>query len=235
MNQELVKRLILYIVDRLVHIDAPVSTIRLVKYLYLIDREHFFRYRKTLTGIDWMMYIYGPYFQELPRILKQARIDLEPEEVITPRGVALTFRVYSDQDLEDLVDYATETLINRILERWAYEDIKDLLDYVYSETEPMRNAQYGKRLDFSAIESRFDAYRPERHIKLPKNISNSIQEMLEKHRREISKPIVSKSPYDDVYFVAMGIMNQEDIVKGDINGKVVVNTDAIESFRNQSE
>lgn len=53
-KRRLVERLILYIVYRLQTMNAPISRTRLLCLLYLIDLEHYRRYGRTLTGLEWI-------------------------------------------------------------------------------------------------------------------------------------------------------------------------------------
>lgn len=148
MNRDLVRKLLLFIVDQLQEMEAQISTIRLVKILYLIDLEHYNKYFETLTGIDWIKYEYGPYFFELPGILRSARIDLEPTEVLTSRGKGITYRSQEPQDISKIVPFATEAMIGRILKKWAFEDTPVLLGFVY-DTLPVKHGNYREPLDFT--------------------------------------------------------------------------------------
>lgn len=148
MNRNLVRNLSLYIVDQLQDMEAPISTIRLVKLLYLIDSEYYRRHREHLTGIDWIKYHYGPYFMALPEIIKSLGIDLETREIETERGRGFTFRTLEEQSLRGIVDSSTEILINRVIKRWANEDTSELLRNVY-ETLPVKHSQFNEPLDFT--------------------------------------------------------------------------------------
>ncbi len=148
MNRELVRRLLLYIVDQLQDLGAPISTIRLVKLLYLIDLEHYNHYCKPLTGIEWVKYDYGPYFFALPEVIRAASLDLEPEEFETEHGKGVTFRSLETQDISDIVRFPVQAMIDSILKRWAYEDTSVLLEHVY-KTLPVQHGNYRQPLDFT--------------------------------------------------------------------------------------
>lgn len=148
MNQELVRKLLLYLVDQLQDMEAPISTIRLVKLLYLIDLEYYRSNYQTLTGIDWIKYDYGPYFFDLPNIIQSARLDLEPQEVLTSSGKGVTFRSLEPQDISRVVPLNVRLAIERILKEWAYEDTDALLKYVY-DTLPVKHSTYKSPLDFT--------------------------------------------------------------------------------------
>jgi len=164
-KRELVRKLLLYIVDQLQDMEAQVSTIRLVKLLYLIDLEYFIKHKKTLTEINWVFYHYGPYFFEVGDVLRSASIDLEAREVMTQRGKGYTYRVIDTQDISKLVDFTTEQQINRIIKQWALEDTQALLDFVYN-TPPIKKGQRGNPIDFSlALEKR--ELKQESEIEIP--------------------------------------------------------------------
>jgi hypothetical protein len=148
MNKNLVRKLFLYIVDQLQDIEAPISLIRLVKLLYLIDFEYFNRRKKTLTDINWIKYYYGPYFRELPNIINSLGIDLEQRETVTERVRGFTFKSLEEQNISGVVDFSTEGLINRVIKRWALEDRDALLRYVYS-TLPVKYAVFEEQLNFT--------------------------------------------------------------------------------------
>jgi hypothetical protein len=150
MKRDLVRKLLLYIVDQLQDMEAQISTIRLVKILYLIDLEYYIRHKKILTEIDWVYYHYGPYFFALDDILRSASIDLDAREVETASGKGFTFRIFDEQDISKLVEYATEQQINRIIKKWALEETPEILNYVYN-TPPIKLGKRGNPLDFSLI------------------------------------------------------------------------------------
>ena len=148
MNRELARRLLLYIIDQLQDMEAPISTIRLIKFLYLIDLEYYGLNYQTLTGINWIKYYHGPYFFELPEIIRASGLDLETEEVKTEHGLGKTFRVYEEHDISTVVPFRIKVLIDDTLKRWAYEEIDDLLTYVY-DTAPVKYSEHRQQLDFT--------------------------------------------------------------------------------------
>jgi hypothetical protein len=150
MNKEFVKRLLLYLVDQLQDMGASISSIRLIKLLYLIDMEYYQKHKRLLTTINWVFYKYGPYFFEWSEIVRSASLDLEIEEIDTLRGRGYTYRSIEPQDISTEVNFAAEQLIHHILERWGFEETKDILKYVYS-TPPIKMGQRGSPLDFTLL------------------------------------------------------------------------------------
>lgn len=232
MNKDLVRRLILYLADQLNDKEAPVSTIRLVKLLYLIDYEFFKKHQKTLTGVSWIRYHYGPYFMALPTILSAARIDLDAREVENERGKALVYTSLEPQSISEIVDFGTEGLINRIIERWCLEELPILLKHVY-RTEPMKEAPYGESLDFSVISHAPVSRRAHIHIKLDKSGSDKIQGLLVERRRQRKMP--EEKHYDKYYLEAIEVMDNEDTTQWDVSGMWTISPDIAESLSEQIE
>jgi hypothetical protein len=147
------ERLILYVTQRITDEDAVPSRTRLLKIIYLIDTEYFRRHRKTLTGWKWIFYYYGPYVMDFPKLLE--RLDIAGlDETVDHTATGKKFYKYQIQDMqsiEDLVAFSEQTRIDGIIKRWALDDLNLLLNYVYFETEPMRDAKRGEPLDFNKI------------------------------------------------------------------------------------
>lgn len=146
MNRDLLRNLLLYIVDQLQDMESPISTIRLVKFLYLIDLDYYNQHGQTLTGINWFMYTYGPYFFEWSDLVKSIGFDLETEEVKTPRGHGLVYRT-RPQSLGTL-SIGVRGLADRVLKQRADDDLEELLERVY-DTLPVKHGVRGHPLDFT--------------------------------------------------------------------------------------
>jgi hypothetical protein len=146
-------QLVLYIVYQVEELGGYTTTIRLVKFLYLIDLEHQRRYGRTLTGLQWQYHLYGPYAFELSTIGARLGFDLQREDFVNVKGHRGTLlHVPDPQDLPAGLSFGIETLINGILRVWADQETADLLRYIY-DTEPMRHAGRGDKLDFSVVPS----------------------------------------------------------------------------------
>ena len=144
--------LLSYIVFQVEDLGGFTTTIRLVKFLYLIDIEYFRRYQKLLTGLDWIYYHFGPYAFELPKIGRRMGYKLEREEFQSGRKTGILFHAkYPQDNLKDF-RHNEENLVLKILKVWAEQDTSVLLNYVYNRTEPMINARKGDKLDFCVIQ-----------------------------------------------------------------------------------
>lgn len=166
MNKHLVRKLIVYIVDQFQDMEAEISTIRLVKMLYLIDLEYYNRHGTTLTGIEWVYYHFGPYFFAVADIFQSASIDMDAREITTKSGRGFTYRSLESQDITRDVDFATEQQINHILQKWAFEDTDSLLKYVYN-TPPIKAGQRERPIDFSLATEKKEPEKIKRKISNP--------------------------------------------------------------------
>ncbi len=236
MNTALVKRLLLYIVDQLNQKEAPISTIRLVKYLYLIDYEFYKVHSETLTHINWIMYLYGPYFYESPKIIGSLDIDINPEEFVNIEGMkGITYSVKREQKIDDIVDVGTKMMVLKIIKQWAQEELNLLLDYVYADTEPMQNAIYKKSLDFSNIKYLSKMRRLSSQISINESDVKRIKEKFFERKKEIYSRKRVASAYDNEYKEAIKIMNQEDELALNIKGKISFSPEVYSSLSKRGD
>jgi len=150
-NDQQLGRLILYIVDKVSEQGGYTTTIRLVKFLYLIDLEHQRRLGRPLTSLPWVFYHHGPYAAEIAQAAQRVGFVLEQEEFRNQRGYKgrLLTTPYH-QGFPAGLGPTAENVVNGILSVWADQDTTDLLAYVY-RTEPMRCAKRYDPLDLSVV------------------------------------------------------------------------------------
>ena len=222
MNKEFVKQLILYIIDFLQDIDAPISTIRIIKFLYLIDYEYYIRKKEQLTGIDWVRFKFGPYFFEWPELIGKLSIDLDSKEIIGKEYKSITYSTFEEQSINKFLDWSTENLINRVLNKWSLEDIEIILDYIYSDTEPMQGALMNQKLDFSLIELGFIRNRKTEYLLLDNNESRRLKDVLQSNKKSFIRLSEEEFQYDEDYFYGINQMNLDDNPDIRINGKITL-------------
>jgi hypothetical protein len=151
MDRRQLSQLLRYIVATAREFGGFVTTIRLVKFVYLVDLEYQRRYGRTLTGLPWRFHHYGPYAFEFGDLSRLCGYDLEREEFVDARGHQGTL-LYAPQDEEfpEGLRMTTRMIVDGLVEKWADRDTADLLDYVY-RTEPIRRGQRGAPLDWSVV------------------------------------------------------------------------------------
>jgi hypothetical protein len=127
---------------------------KLLKLLYLLDIEAYRSTRATLSGFQWIFYLYGPW---------AARYD-EALENLERTGLISLHRG-SRPDLDTIFVNANESVplskaftaireelkARRIIEAWADRPTGEMLDYVYFHTAPMRDARRGEPLNFDSV------------------------------------------------------------------------------------
>jgi len=163
----------------------PPGQVRTTKLVYLVEYNYYGWEQKRLTDLDWVFWHYGPWSKTLSSVLTQD-FHTPQENEIEPgkfRPVHWTPPQFDRPRLKfDNVEL--EGIIPTVLDRFAAMPYNELLDYVYFETAPMKDAVKGKPLDFSGIP------KPQRFIDpislLPAKLFNELREkFLQLH---ISKP-----------------------------------------------
>ena len=124
---------------------------RLVKLLYLSDVFYYQAYGNTLTELDWIRYKYGPFAFELLPITKRMGLELGEEELDFSTGRGVRYEVYGLPNPDKWFDSGQRIYVDKVVRIWGGDDLDDLLDYVYCYTEPMKQARFRQRLDFSTI------------------------------------------------------------------------------------
>ena len=236
MNFELVRRLILYLVDQLNDLGGAVSKIRIVKLLYILDLEHYRLNGETLTKLDWIYFHYGPFAFAIDTVIKQSGLDMGEESFETVAGYkGFTYRSYSPQNIDGLVDTAVRLRADRIIRHWALLDTRDLLDYVYNDTEPMQNVIYLQQLDFSTIRQDIRVFRRSRNLKLSSQKSAFIQNMLQQRKEQRDMSEITPPRYDRVFDEAMMTFDGEDKANFQTATNLTISSEAINSLREKNE
>lgn len=206
MNNKEIGELILYVVQQVVDSGGYTTTIRLVKFLYLIDLEHYRRFGKTLTDMKWIFYHYGPYALVLPEIGRSLGFYLEKEEFETKKGYkGRYFRIPEPQQTPGFLSYSEDSIINGLLQIWADQETPNLLSYVY-ETEPVLFGTFGEELDFTLASPGSRYY--ELFIPVDKKVVKEIKEGLNVHiKEETEEYVIPTTKLDDYPLEAMKFLD----------------------------
>lgn len=146
--------LVLAVLTRISEAEGTANKTKLLKLLYLTDIEHFRSTGETLTGFDWIYYLYGPWTAEYDGLLKQldaeGALRLEPWTAGGVEGERISASEHVP--LERVIASADVFFrARRHVDTWADRAVPRLLDYVYFETEPMQGAVKMERLDFKKV------------------------------------------------------------------------------------
>src|SRR6266542_5133187 len=136
--------------------EEKLTTLRLVKFLYLADLYHA-RVSKgeTLTGWPWAFVYFGPWCQQAKEAIDNAaQKDLViVKEIPSKYNDEKDYRLFWVDEIDDepkIIDALPTYVWSKLqwaIQKWA-DDSSGLLDYVYFETEPMIQTTPGTLLDF---------------------------------------------------------------------------------------
>lgn len=232
---DLLQRLILHVVDFVHEEGGDLTKTKLVKLLYLIDLNFYRHFRSTLTQVRWFYHLYGPYAYEIDAVIKATEgYDLQESQFVSRRGrKGFTYRAAVEEDLREILPFDRRQVIHNTLRKWAIEDLNTILDFVYFETPPMKDARPGDLLDFSKIPSATEhAVRVgEGEIPVPhrrmEDLRRRYRESVERRRQGAAQIRIVRPPFDRVYADALKALGNEE--KSDLegfSGKLIDMTDS---------
>lgn len=210
------KPLILAMLTRIKERDGSANKTKLLKLLYLADIEYYRKTSETLTGFEWIFYLYGPWTQEYDSLLAQ----LEAERVLRREPWAAggfegeRLIATESVDLSKVVkDTGAFLRTRQLIDVWADQGIPALLDYVYFETEPMQGVEKMVRLDFSKVTREAPAlYKrtssgiaPETLRRLRRRIAEGREKLEAEIGRRLST--LTSPVYDDAFIAAYEALN----------------------------
>ena len=211
------KDLIRAVLSRLRELDATAGKTKVLKLLYLADIEHVRTTGETLTGFDWMFFLYGPWAKDFDEAISQ----LEAEGAIERRPWVQGdiegegFLGKEPADLNNLIGNTEEYFrTRRLIDTFAQLSTPELLDYVYFDTEPMRDAEKLKPLDFGKVSKRApQLYRRKASGTPParvKDLQRARRDNKERVEREARSSIASfRTPtHDEHYMKALEVLNR---------------------------
>jgi len=214
--------------------DIKLTTIRLVKFMYLADLYHARWFGgKTLTGLPWAFVYYGPYCTQV-----MAHIDDAVSKGFIFEDVRESrYKASKDYSLFSCPDQKSEALENlfpipvtsglKEAIKTLGDDTAALLDYIYFGTEPMMEARPGDLLNFSK------AIIHEPPKETIKKLSQDKIELGRKYARILAKnfktgqeklkeeAIQTEKFKDETYYRAIDYFEEEDLQIG-LDGKAEI-------------
>ena len=118
----------------------------IVKYLYLADLSHFERYGRTLTGLDYSYYYYGPFNRDILNALERmdGKSIRETSHVADDGSEYYLYEPVGRIPSSDALSKEERAILNSVIVKWRGRPLRELLKYVYDKTEPMRKARPGE-------------------------------------------------------------------------------------------
>ena len=217
----LIQLIVYYATER----NLRLSTIRVIKFLYLTDL-YFARYNqgKTLTGWPWKFWKFGPWcvqsWQAVQDAVDRGLIEAKtyPSEFDEEDYYLFEVKLDKEPDLEASLPIYVISPLKLAIKKWG-DDTHALLDHVYFETEPMDRVGRGELLDFSKA---FPPEKPKQIVmnKLPSEKIQQGKELLTKMKdkfaqgRKISLELSTSQIIDESYLEAIEYLDDEDLAPG---------------------
>jgi hypothetical protein len=211
------KDLIRAILSRLRELDTTAGKTKVLKLSYLADIEHVRTSGETLTGFDWIFFLYGPWAKDFDEAIAQ----LEAEGAVERRpwvqgdieGEGLIGK--DSADLNTLIRNTEEYFrTRRLIETFSRLSTPELLDYIYFETEPMQGAEKLKSLDFGKVSKQApQLYRRKASGAPParvKELQRAWRDIKERVEREANSNIANfwTPTHDEHYIKALEVLNR---------------------------
>lgn len=126
--------------------DHKPGKIQFTKYLYLLDYCHWRFTGRQATSLPWKFYHYGPSCDGaeacMSTLAQRFEFSWRDDEAYIVRQVEVPM---------PQVDIMIKSFLARIVDTFKNRDRNDLLEFAYSQTEPMVAARRGDFLDFSRV------------------------------------------------------------------------------------
>lgn len=227
------KQLVRYAAWQAGQLDLAVTETRLIKYLYLIDLYHArLNNGQTLTGWPWAFVNFGPYCSEAYTAIEDSvklgfieenYYDSKYEEREKFRLLSIEKEARDEEPaLAEELHIVITSQLQKIMRQFG-DDTAQLLDYVYYDTEPMRDARPHQKLDFS-LAQRIEIQPTIKMKKLsPETLKKGagiIDKLKKKHTDALAESIKRYKNrekcglYDDQYKKALQYLDGEDLEIG---------------------
>jgi hypothetical protein len=128
--------------------DHKPGKVQFTKYLYLVDYCYWRLKGRLASDIPWMFYHFGPWSPAAEECMAALADDYgfswREEE-------SFVLRFASRLEEPVRLDLTLEAIIKRILSAFKDREPMVVVEYTYSQTEPMLNARRGEQLDFASV------------------------------------------------------------------------------------
>lgn len=223
--EELVRYVTWYATSR----EMNLTTIRLVKFLYLADLyQARAQQGMTLTGFPWAFVYYGPYCSEamqaidLAVSMKWIKVDCRESKHENAKDYCLySCRDSAAEKIELQIEADVLYPLKASIREYG-DDTASLLDYVYFGTEPMMGTiKKGALLDFSRAHPIQRPARPQVKRLRKEQVTAARQHLkaIRRAQEEAKKRLVeddsqSRRLKDDIYFQALEYFDSTDLQPG---------------------
>jgi len=166
--------------------------LQFTKFLYLVDYCNYRFKGEQATDIEWVFFHYGPWAFEMPNIMN-AVMDVYPVGW-EDRTEEFGGHMPRFDPIKDKLGLTIENIITRVINAFKDRTTNDVIEWCYQQTEPMRNAHRGEKLNFETI-----AISREMPVFFPKpttwDMPKVPQDLLEKRRAFRAKRLSKRKEY----------------------------------------
>lgn len=223
-NSDLIRFIVCYATEQ----ETALTTVRLVKFIYLADVYHArWHNGEQFTKLPWAFVYYGPYCSEvmweIDEVVSAGHINQRSLESKYDDSKDFNLFTCKDEDSETFrarLPLAVVSELKEAIKKYG-DETAALLDYVYFDTEPMSDAKKGDILDFSL------AKRPERiqqiqlgklskeEITKAKEHVSRMKQRFEEGRKKLHLDTIETNRFkDSLYYSALEYMDEEDLEVG---------------------
>lgn len=142
------EKCIIYLVGNL---QGELTRTKLVKLLFLADLSHFKEKGRSITGVKYHSYFYGPYSEEIMEAINNLNgFEIEEHCGINMEGKEYYIYTLGKNPRYEVVNLVAEEqkTLDSIIQEFGHMRLNDLLEYVY-KTEPYRKCQKGEMIDLN--------------------------------------------------------------------------------------
>jgi len=215
---KVISDLMRFIVWRATKVSGGLSTLALVKFLYLADLYYAEDTGgQTLTKFPWIFYHFGPYcnasYTAIDEAVNLGIICANTYESKYEEGKDVRWFFYEEKNdpTVNIPRYVENHLFIAIK---RFSDIRDLMNHVYFETPPMENAKEKALLDFSTAKKKeLDTSIEMKKLSTKKirKAQECIKALKEDRMKRLEKPRAGLLPiYDDNYYKLEKMLDEEE-------------------------
>lgn len=195
--------LVWYLIWRVREVGGTPAKTRLVKLLYLVDLMNVRDRREQATSFEWVFYHFGPYSFAIDSVIdRQEGQTIAVQSVDTYSGDRMSVYRSTEYPPDTLLSDQVRRYCDEVCDRWATEELNQLLSYVYFETPPMIDAVRGERLDLSRV--REVEWPPYYRALPPPDLDPEWREWPEEWRRRVDETLpetpLQPAPRRDNYY-----------------------------------
>jgi len=205
------EQLIVYVVLKL---NGNVLKTTLMKFLYLVDLNYIKNYHKQFTDLEYIFYKNGPWSDRFDSLLtrlndfeikevKQKKMFKDEEYALYFKGPEPRFKPCLSTEVTKIIDEIM--FIFKKPKTQKGKTLKDILDYVYKETKPMKYAVRNQPIDFS-----YEFMTPEDK----KYIADLNQEYSKSDTCKLLEGLSRQASKKEIYnFMQRGLSLSEELLK----------------------